>query len=131
MFDLIAFCYALADQTRWRVVMLLAEGEMCVCEFVDVLDVPQSTLSGHLSIMRSSGVVEVQKIDKWAWYRLAPGAVECVNLLKQKFAKELSCDATLKKDRKLMAARVALRGRECSSARQPIPPRRETTARCC
>ena len=42
---------ALADETRLRIVELLTQGELCVCDLMDVLEEPQSKISRHLSYL--------------------------------------------------------------------------------
>lgn len=63
---------ALADETRLRMVALLAHGELCVCHVESGLDVPQPTASRHLAILRHAGVVEARRDGSWIHYRLAP-----------------------------------------------------------
>src|SRR5688572_31615243 len=121
MNDAVAFAYALGDQTRWRIAMLIAEKTLCVCELADGLLIPQSTLSSHLATMRGAGLVEVTKCEKWAYYRLAPAVAPLFQAVKEQFATSLSKDAVLKADRKRTAARVALRGQtDCKGPRRAI-----------
>jgi ArsR family transcriptional regulator len=61
----------LADPTRIRIMNLLAAGELCVCDIVDILGLPQPTVSRHLAYLRRSGLVEVSRGWKFAHYRLA------------------------------------------------------------
>jgi ArsR family transcriptional regulator len=49
----------------------MAEGEICVCYFVEVLDAPQPKISRHLAYLRRSGVVAARREGKWMHYRLA------------------------------------------------------------
>lgn len=60
-----------ADPTRIRVLNLLAAGELCVCDLVELLDLPQSTVSRHLRYLHRAGLVEVSREWKFAHYRLA------------------------------------------------------------
>jgi len=134
MFAAVAFAYALADQTRWRIAMLVAKQTLCVCELADGLRLPQSTLSSHLATMRASGVVEAEKIDKWVYYRLAPAIVPLFGMLRKQFADSLAQDAILKEDRERTAERVALRGQtDCLGPRRAIPPKKRESRRavCC
>ncbi|MBA3658972.1 MAG: transcriptional regulator [Gemmatimonadales bacterium] len=63
-----------ADPTRIRVLNLLAAGELCVCDIVAILELPQSTVSRHLGYLLRSELVEVSRGWKFAHYRLAePG----------------------------------------------------------
>ena len=64
---------ALADTQRVRILLLLAKGELCVCQIVEVLDLAASTVSKHLSLLSSAGLVDVRKDGRWAYYRLPEG----------------------------------------------------------
>ena len=61
---------ALAEPTRWRIVELLAEEELCVCHLVEELDMPQPLVSHHLKALRAAGVVESERFRQWTYYRL-------------------------------------------------------------
>ena len=62
---------ALADQTRFRILNLLSEGELCVCDLMKVLGEPQSKVSRHLGYLKRTGLVAVRKEGLWMYYRLA------------------------------------------------------------
>jgi ArsR family transcriptional regulator, arsenate/arsenite/antimonite-responsive transcriptional repressor len=62
---------ALADETRRRILGLLASGEICVCHIHEALDVPQSTASRHLAHLRKAGLVATRREGLWVHYRLA------------------------------------------------------------
>ena len=62
---------ALADPTRLRILTLLVEGEVCVCEIHDTLRLPQPTVSRHLAYLRRTGLVEARRDATWMHYRLA------------------------------------------------------------
>ena len=61
---------ALADQTRLRIVSLLATGEVCVCHLHESLGLPQPTVSRHLAYLRRAGLVAIRKDGLWVHYRL-------------------------------------------------------------
>jgi len=63
---------AFSDPTRLRILRMLQEGELCVCDLVSVLGVPQPKVSRHLSYLRKSGLVRVRKEGLWCYYELAP-----------------------------------------------------------
>jgi ArsR family transcriptional regulator, arsenate/arsenite/antimonite-responsive transcriptional repressor len=65
-----------ADPTRLRILSVLAAGELCVCDMVELLGLPQPTVSRHLAYLRNSGLVEVTREWKFAHYRLAEPANE-------------------------------------------------------
>jgi ArsR family transcriptional regulator len=62
---------ALADATRLRILALLVEGEVCVCEIHDTLRLPQPTASRHLAYLRRTGLVAARRDATWMHYRLA------------------------------------------------------------
>ena len=67
---------AFADRTRLRILSLLRDGELCVGDLVELLDVPQPTTSRHLGSLRKSGLVACRKEGQWALYSLAEPADE-------------------------------------------------------
>lgn len=62
---------ALGDDTRLRIVALLAHGELCVCHLQEALRLTQPTASRHMAVLRSAGVVEARRQGSWVYYRLA------------------------------------------------------------
>ncbi len=62
---------ALADRTRLRLLNLVADQDVCVCYFVEVLGLPQPTVSRHLAYLRRAGLVEAYREGKWMHYRMA------------------------------------------------------------
>jgi ArsR family transcriptional regulator, arsenate/arsenite/antimonite-responsive transcriptional repressor len=63
---------SLADPTRLRLIHLLErKGEICVCELVDALGVPQYNVSRHLRILQNAGWLQDRKVGKWVYYRIA------------------------------------------------------------
>ncbi|HEY8028873.1 MAG TPA: metalloregulator ArsR/SmtB family transcription factor [Gaiellaceae bacterium] len=75
--DLLAARFkALADPARVAILNRLASAdEVCVCNFVDALDIAQPTVSHHLKVLRDAGLVESTRRGTWAFYRLVPEAV--------------------------------------------------------
>jgi len=65
---------AFADATRLRILNLLIEGELCVCDLCAVLDEIQPKVSRHLAYLRSAGLVSVRRQGKWKFYALADDA---------------------------------------------------------
>ena len=64
---------ACADATRRRILLLLlGRGELCVCDLLDVLELPQSKVSRHLGVLRESGLVVARRAGTWMHYRLNP-----------------------------------------------------------
>jgi ArsR family transcriptional regulator, arsenate/arsenite/antimonite-responsive transcriptional repressor len=70
---------ALADRHRVKILnrLLSAGGEaVCVCDFEDLLGLKQSTVSYHLKQLLDAGIVEREKRGSFAYFSLAPGALE-------------------------------------------------------
>ena len=61
---------ACADETRLRLLVLLTERELCVCELVDVLEMPQGKISRHLAVLRRAGLVADRRDGTWIYYSL-------------------------------------------------------------
>lgn len=64
---------ALAHQTRLQILCLLLEGEVCVCKIMVILNLPQSTASRHLAILKNAGLVQDRRDGTWIHYSLAKG----------------------------------------------------------
>ena len=62
---------ALTDPTRLRLLRLLRQQELCVCELVDALRIPQYKISRHLRRLRAAGLVEARREGRWMHYRLS------------------------------------------------------------
>jgi ArsR family transcriptional regulator len=70
---------ALGDTTRVRILELLANGELCVCDLTAAIDIPQPLLSHHLRILREAGFLRARKDGRWSYYALNPERLEaCV-----------------------------------------------------
>ncbi len=95
---------AFSDPTRLRILNLLrGRKELCVCDIMEVLGVPQAKVSRHLAYLRRSGLVRTRRDGQWVHYRLsrAEGAVhkkllECLRSCEAE-------DAELRADRERLA----------------------------
>jgi ArsR family transcriptional regulator len=108
---------ALGDRTRVRLLNLMADGDVCVCFFVEVLDEPQPKISRHLAYLRSAGLVTARREGKWANYTMTPPEHPTVRAAFE------AVIAALKDDRELQKDRAAL-ARACCSPRVPEQLRR-------
>ncbi len=83
--SLAEFLKILADLTRLRIINLLLENPgMRVKDMVEVLELPQSTVSRHLAQLRQSGWVEVKRVDIWVQYRLSRNVIPELRVALQK-----------------------------------------------
>ncbi len=64
---------ALSDETRLRVMKLLEERELCVCELMQVLNMSQPRISRHLGVLKNAGLVNDRREGKWVFYALREG----------------------------------------------------------
>ncbi|GBE27859.1 HTH-type transcriptional repressor AseR [bacterium BMS3Bbin03] len=99
--DFIIQAKAVSDETRVRILKLLEEGEFCVCQLMDILGMKQSTVSKHLGILKTAGLVECRKGGTWTFYRLSNNLINNYNL---DFLKLLSSclkdDSLIQQDKK-------------------------------
>lgn len=72
---------ALADETRLRILALLLGGELCVCEIIAALELPQSTISRHLAYLRNSEWVRDRRQGLWIYYRLNEDGHELMQVI--------------------------------------------------
>ena len=61
---------ALADRTRLRIVNLLARGALCVCDIQRILEQPQSSVSRHLALLKSAGLIRDRRDGMRIFYAL-------------------------------------------------------------
>lgn len=61
---------ALSDPHRLRAVLALREGELCVCQLIELLGLSPSTVSKHMSVLAQAGLVRHRKEGRWVHYRL-------------------------------------------------------------
>jgi arsenate reductase/ArsR family transcriptional regulator len=61
---------AAADPTRVRILKILEGGEICVCQVIAILSLGQSTVSKHLFLLRSAGLIKDRRDRKWVHYSL-------------------------------------------------------------
>jgi len=62
---------ALSDETRLRIINLLYEGELCVCDVMEVLQISQAKASRHLIYLKNAGLAKDRKVAQWAYYSLS------------------------------------------------------------
>lgn len=68
MKDVLAVTKALADENRTRALLFLRDGELCVCQVVELLGLAPSTVSKHLTVLHHAGLVESRKEGRWIYY---------------------------------------------------------------
>ena len=61
---------ALSDPNRLRIIKMLEDKPLCVCDIKDVLGLANSTVSKHLSLLRDAELIHDEKTGKWVYYSL-------------------------------------------------------------
>jgi ArsR family transcriptional regulator, arsenate/arsenite/antimonite-responsive transcriptional repressor len=89
----------LADRTRLRLLNLMSGQEVCVCYFVEILGLPQSTISRHLAYMRRAGLVESRREGKWMHYRLSVPKQPSLQAVLREVLKSFQSDKAMERDR--------------------------------
>src|SRR5712692_9371801 len=101
---------SLADATRLRLLNLLLQArEICVCELVDALALPQYAISRHLHILAQAGFVEDRKVGKWVYYRIAPDLKPCQRTLLRAVGEMREDWPKFREDEERAARRLKLR----------------------
>ncbi|MBS3752829.1 MAG: winged helix-turn-helix transcriptional regulator [Anaerolineales bacterium] len=59
-----------SEEKRLRILNLLVEKEMCVCEIMTALDASQSLVSHHLAVLRDVGLVRCRRDAQWIYYSI-------------------------------------------------------------
>jgi ArsR family transcriptional regulator len=67
---------ALGDPIRLRVLGALGDGQRCVCELLETIDVAPNLLSYHLRVLREAGLIVGERRGRWVDYRLADGRLD-------------------------------------------------------
>ncbi|NOZ25041.1 MAG: winged helix-turn-helix transcriptional regulator [Nitrospirae bacterium] len=99
--DFILQAKAVSDETRVRILKLLDGRELCVCQLMEILGTGQSTVSKHLGILRTAGLVECRKEGTWTFYRLPEKPVNTHSLAFTRLLSScLDGDAVIAEDRR-------------------------------
>ena len=95
---------AVADPTRARILKMLEPGELCVCQVIAVLALSPSTVSKHLFLLKSAGLVNDRKEKKWVHYSLDRGSDDpYVAGVLRELSSWLDFDPVIARDRERLA----------------------------
>jgi ArsR family transcriptional regulator, arsenate/arsenite/antimonite-responsive transcriptional repressor len=75
---------ALSDPVRLRLMSVVAShanGEACVCDVSAGIELSQPTISHHLKVLRTAGLLEAERRGSWVYYRVVPLALQQLSLL--------------------------------------------------
>lgn len=117
---------ALADANRLRILALVQDAPLCVCQLMAVLDISQSTVSKHLAILKEAGLVEEVQRGKRSFYQLATCfPSELADAAVKRVIEELRNSPEMAEGRKLAAFMREYRV-ETMSAAQNLRQKRHT-----
>lgn len=71
MREFLTLAKALGDESRLRALLCVKDGELCLCQLIDVLGLSPATVSKHMNLLYQAGLVERRKDGKWHYYRMA------------------------------------------------------------
>lgn len=78
LFDLAELFKVFGDSTRIKILYLLFEAEMCVCDIAQLLGMTQSAISHQLQVLKKSKLVKYRREGKTVFYALADGHVRTI-----------------------------------------------------
>ena len=78
LYDLTELFRIFADSTRVRILYVLEESEMCVCDLAALLGMTQSAISHQLQVLKKSKLVKYRREGKTVFYSLADGHVRTI-----------------------------------------------------
>ena len=114
--DTDTFFKMLADSTRLRCLMLMqAEGELCVCELTHALKLSQPKISRHLAHLREAGVLVARRNGTWMNYRINPKLKNWALQTLQTTLDGVRKTEPYKTDRKILDTMAGRPGQECCS----------------
>ena len=102
---------ALADETRLRILNLLYERELCVCDVMAVLDISQSKASRHLISLKRAGLANDRRAAQWMYYSLV--AEKEAFFIEELVLNRLRKDARCIEDVKLLGDWLNEKERKC------------------
>ncbi len=100
MRDLVCVFKAVADKNRMRILKMLEKKDMCVCELAAVLEIKQPSVSKHLSILKTAGLIQDKRNSQWIDYSLCSEKINKYSPVIQAAIKNwLNDDPVVKSDR--------------------------------
>jgi len=103
--EILSVTSALSDEIRLRIINILFQSDLYVCEMVDILELPQSTVSRHLTILKNANIVEDTKNGLWVKYALIKNRMYD-NIIKALVKEELLNTQKCKDDLAKVKARI-------------------------
>ena len=106
----------LSEQLRLRALILIAlEGELCVCEIMHALDMPQPKVSRHMSLLREAGILVARRHAQWVFYGLNPSLPPWQQQIIEAAVTGIREDAIVRQDRQRLSE-MKNRPQRCQTA---------------
>jgi ArsR family transcriptional regulator len=96
--ELVKIFKALGDETRIRLLKLLEQRELCVCELMQALEMTQSRVSRNLGILKNVGLVKDRRDGLWVHYSINDEAKPYIKELLEMLKKSCNDDKIIIKD---------------------------------
>ncbi len=104
---------ALGDETRLRIIGLLTHGELCVCDIMTVLNIPQSTVSRHLAYLKNTGWIDGRRKGVWIYYTLLEDGAEPKQSILETLVTSFGNDAMAQRDQSALELLLSEKILEC------------------
>jgi len=106
---------ALSDPIRLRIILLLqSEGELCVCDLMAVLKLPQSTVSRHLAYLKRSCWVDIRRDGLWMHYSISRESCAICRELLESLKKHAASLPEAEADRAALSSAMKNKSSICS-----------------
>jgi ArsR family transcriptional regulator, arsenate/arsenite/antimonite-responsive transcriptional repressor len=125
MSDVVTFSKALGDATRWRILHLVMDEALCMCELADILGMPQSSVSSHVQVIRRTGMLESESCGKWTYFRVLPRYRKLLRDIGKSFP--FPDGSQLESDAAKASRRLSVRETSCCPAPRRLVFRRKPT----
>ena len=118
----VIFARALADETRLRIIRLAMDQALCVCELAEIMEMPQSSVSSHVQVIRKAGLLESEKCEKWTYFRIHADFIPMVRGILRFFSES----DPFPDDPEKAARRLAIREESCCPGPVKLAKRRKS-----
>lgn len=98
MLDIVEIIKALGDGTRLRILNLLCQETLCVCDLEVILKISQSNASRHLTKLRQARLITGEKQAQWVYYRVDENCLQKYPFVRELLEKELVKEQYCQKD---------------------------------
>jgi len=109
MHNVVLFGQCLGDPLTIRIIALLREGELCICEIQSVLQQDRGVVDLRLKKLRDSGIVRTRRRKQWLAYRIHTRFVDLVETVFEAFDDTIGWDKEITDDSKFLAAQLRKR----------------------